>query len=176
MPLPREHLLDELATAYVQAIAAVAGATMAASRLDYGVDGALNHIVRAKSSRSVGNIFVPEGFSVEFQLKGASTAGAGAEFIAYDLSVRSYDLIATRDPMATPLYLFLVCFGPDTADWFAVSERELILRATAFWWRQPAAPTENVSTVRVRVPTANRLTPDAIADMLKASRNRFGLI
>jgi hypothetical protein len=32
MPLPREHLLDELATAYVQAVAAVAGATIAGSR------------------------------------------------------------------------------------------------------------------------------------------------
>jgi hypothetical protein len=41
MPLPREHLLDELATAYVQAVAAVAGATIAVSN-DYGVDGTLN--------------------------------------------------------------------------------------------------------------------------------------
>jgi len=39
MPLPREHLLDELATAYVQTIAAVAGATIAVGRRDYGVDG-----------------------------------------------------------------------------------------------------------------------------------------
>jgi hypothetical protein len=29
MPLPREHLLDELATAYVQTLAALAGATIA---------------------------------------------------------------------------------------------------------------------------------------------------
>jgi len=41
MPLPREHLLDELATAYVQALVAVAGVTISVSRLDYGVDGTI---------------------------------------------------------------------------------------------------------------------------------------
>jgi hypothetical protein len=41
MALPPEHLLDELATAYVQAIVSAAGATIAVSRLDYGVDGTL---------------------------------------------------------------------------------------------------------------------------------------
>jgi len=41
MPLPREHLLDELATAYVQVVAAVAGATIAVCRQDYEVDGTL---------------------------------------------------------------------------------------------------------------------------------------
>jgi len=33
--LPQQHLLDELATAYVQALAAAAGATIAVAR-DYG--------------------------------------------------------------------------------------------------------------------------------------------
>jgi len=46
MPLPREHLLDELATAYVQAVAAMAGATIAVSRRDYGVDGVVKDISR----------------------------------------------------------------------------------------------------------------------------------
>ena len=41
MPLPREHLLDELAIAYVQTVVALAGATIAVSRKDYGVDGSL---------------------------------------------------------------------------------------------------------------------------------------
>jgi hypothetical protein len=47
MPLPREHLLDELATAYVQTIAAVAGATIAVNRRDYGVDGVIKDVAAA---------------------------------------------------------------------------------------------------------------------------------
>ena len=46
MPLPRERLLDELATAYVQAVAAVVSATIAISRQDYGVDGKLRHVLK----------------------------------------------------------------------------------------------------------------------------------
>jgi hypothetical protein len=63
MPLPREHLLDELATAYVQAMAAVAGATIAVSR-DYGIDGSLSQIEQLRTDR--GTRFVPSGFPVDF--------------------------------------------------------------------------------------------------------------
>ena len=67
MPLPREHLLDQLATAYVQAMAAVAGATIAVSSRDYGVDGTLNHIESRRYAQ--GTQFTPSGFPVDFQLK-----------------------------------------------------------------------------------------------------------
>jgi Domain of unknown function (DUF4365) len=173
VPLPREHLLDELATAYVQAIVAASGATMTVNRRDYGVDGTLNQIVRAGRSGSPGFKFVPDGFSVEFQIKGTTVAIMGGQHVAYDLNVRNYDLIVGRSPLATPLYLFLVCFGPDAADWIAVETRQLILRASAYWWAQSAAPTDNISTVRIQIPVANRLTSRAIEDMFEASKNRL---
>ena len=72
MPLPREHLLDELATAYVQALVAVAGATIAVSRRDYGVDGTLSQIEQVLAVEEVQ--FVPSGFPVDFQLKGTTIA------------------------------------------------------------------------------------------------------
>jgi hypothetical protein len=105
MPLPREHLLDELATAYVQAVAAVAGATIAVSRQDYGVDGTLKNIVGA-----AGNRFVESGFPVDFQLKGTTVAAIREDRIQYDLKVRNYDLIMGRSMLGTLYYLFLVCF------------------------------------------------------------------
>src|SRR5215211_7931808 len=169
MPLPREHLLGELATAYVQVVAAAGGATIAVSRRDYGVDGTLNEIVRAKRRESPEYKFVPEGFAVEFQLKGTTGAAISNEHVSYDLNVRNYDLIVGRSPMATPLYLFLVCFGPDVDDWIAVERDQLILRASAYWWTQSAVPTENVSTVRVQILLVNRLTSAAIGDMFEAS-------
>jgi len=48
MPLPQSHLLDELAMAYVQAIAAAAGAIIAIGGRDYGVDGTLRHILKVE--------------------------------------------------------------------------------------------------------------------------------
>jgi hypothetical protein len=70
MSLPREHLLDELATAYVQVVAATAGATIAVSRLDHGVYGTLSHVVQASKEESHETKFIPDGFAVEFQIKG----------------------------------------------------------------------------------------------------------
>src|SRR5262245_7338491 len=101
MPLPREHLLDELATAYIQAIAAVAGATISVSRRDYGVDGMLRYVMKAEDK------FLPSGFPIEFQLKGTTAAKFLDAHILFDLKVRNYDLVVTREPWAAPLYLFL---------------------------------------------------------------------
>ena len=84
MPLPREHLLDELATAYVQAVAAMGGATIAVSRKDYGVDGTLKHILKTTGDR-----FVESGFPVDFQLKGTTTAEINSGVVSYDLKIRN---------------------------------------------------------------------------------------
>jgi hypothetical protein len=124
MPLPPEHLLDELATAYVQAIAAVAGATIAVSRRDYGVDGTLKQIV------SVDGSFIESGFPVDFQLKGTTTASPRGARVPYDLKVRNYDLIVSRAPLGTPYYLYLVCFEGTSGEWFTLEPGELILRAS----------------------------------------------
>ncbi|MEA2883504.1 MAG: hypothetical protein QOH32_2760 [Bradyrhizobium sp.] len=102
MPLPREHLLDELATAYMQAVAAMAGATIAASRHDYGVDGTLKHILKTGEDR-----FFESGFPIDFQLKGTTTAATGGSNVIYDLKVRNHNLIVERNVSAAPYYLFL---------------------------------------------------------------------
>ena len=91
MALPRQHLLDALATAYVQAVAAAGGATIAVGR-DFGVDGTLKHIVKVKER------FVESGFPVEFQLKGTTSASIRKTAIVYDLKVRNHDLIVFREP------------------------------------------------------------------------------
>jgi hypothetical protein len=170
MPLPREHLLDELATAYVQAVAAVAGATIAVSR-DYGVDGTLSQIEPLRTAE--GTQFIPSGFPVDFQLKGTTVAVTREDRVQYDLKVRNYDLIVGRPALGTPYYLFLVCFDGPPESWFALRPSELILKAAAFWWTETGPKTSNSTTVRIGIPSENRLTPDAIERMLGASKERF---
>jgi Domain of unknown function (DUF4365) len=167
MPLPREHLLDEFATAYIQAIAAAAGSTIAVSRRDYGVDGTLKHIVKD------GARFIESGFPVDFQLKATSAPRLDGDFVKYDLSVRNYDLIVTRPPAATPYYLFLVCFGSESDSWVIEDGARLILNAWAFWWTLSGDPTDNVASIRIEIPRANRLNSDVIGRMLMASREKF---
>jgi len=168
MPLPQSHLLDELAMAYVQAIAAAAGAIIAIGGRDYGVDGTLRHILKIEDDK-----YGQSGFSVDYQLKGTTIAALERGTIKYDLRVRNYDAIVTRQSSETPFYLFLVCFASDPATWIVVSNESLVLNATAFWWTHSGARTGNTSTVRIEIPTANRLTARAIEDMLILSKNRF---
>jgi len=163
-------LLDELATAYVQAVAAIAGATIAGSR-DYGIDGTLQQIEQRRTTE--GTQFLPSGYPVDFQLKGTTVASVGQSLVQYDLKVRNYNLIVDRRASATPCYLFLVCFEDNPEAWFALQPGELILKASAFWWTKTGPKSSNSSTVRVDIPSRNRLTPDAIRDMLRASEERF---
>jgi hypothetical protein len=168
MPLPREHLLDELATAYVQAVAAAAGATIAVTRKDYGVDGTLKQIVRATGDR-----FVESGFPVDFQLKGTTTAEIRGGALGYDLKVRNYDLIVERDTLAAPYYLFLVCFGKEVDRWIVQAPEELILSASAYWWTHTGERSSNSSSVRINISTAQRLNVRSLESILQAAKQRF---
>jgi hypothetical protein len=166
MPLPREHLLDELATAYVQTLAAVAGATIAVSRRDYGVDGTVKQILSAEDG------YHEDGYPIEFQLKG-TTVASQQDVVRYDLNARNYNLVVTRGKLATPCYLFLVCFPRDVAEWAIAEENKLVLNASAFWWTGSGSRTSNLESVRIQIPEKNRLTPDAIEAMLAAARARL---
>ena len=141
MPLPQAHLLDELATAYIQALAASSGAIISVSRLDYGVDGTLKHVVKTDD-----DMYIESGFPVDFQLKGTSIATIDENIVKYDLKARNYDLIATRPVAATPYYLFLVCFGSDATGWLIEETGRLVLSASAFWWTLSSVPTNNTTS------------------------------
>jgi hypothetical protein len=173
MPLPREHLIDELATAYVQAVAAAAGATIAVSNRDYGVDGTIEHVVRAGKNKWEGYKYVPAGYPIQYQLKATTTARLQKDYIEYDLNVRNFDLIVDRPREAIPLYLFLVCFGPDAEHWLDFQQEQLVLGATAYWWKQSSSRTKNVSTVRIAIPIEGRLTSKAMTDLLDETKARF---
>ena len=167
MPLPLTHLIDELATAYVQAIAAAAGAVIAVNRY-YGVDGTLKHIVRTTDDG-----YVETGYPVDFQLKGTTRGGRQGNVIPFDLNARNYNLIVDRSEKATPYYLFLVCFNAESENWMSVDADKLVVNASAFWWRQAAARTGNLHSVRIEVPIGNRLTSIAVGNMLRESQERF---
>lgn len=168
MPLPREHLLDELATVYMQAVAAMAGATIAASRHDYGIDGTLKHILKKGEDR-----FFESGFPVDFQLKGTTTAAFSGSNVIYDLKVRNHNLIVERNVSAAPYYLFLVCFGKDADRWIVEGPEQLILSATAYWWRQVGEPSRNSSSVRINIPVSQRLGVQSLGRIFQDARQRF---
>ena len=164
MALPPGHLLDELPIAYVDAVAARAGAVIARGR-DYGVDGTLRHVLINPRGE-----YVETGTAVDFQLKGTAVARREGGVVKYDFRVRNHNAIAARRPGQTPFYLFLVCFDGEPEAWLTVGADSLTLHASAFWWTSAGYPSLNRSTVRLEIPVLNRLTPLAISDMLERSR------
>ena len=88
----------------MQIVAAAGGATIAVSRRDYGVDGTLKQILSAEDG------YHEYGYPIEFQLKG-TTVATQQDIVRYDLNARNYNLVVTRGRLATPCYLFLVCFA-----------------------------------------------------------------
>jgi hypothetical protein len=160
--------LDELATAYVQIVAATAGMTIAVSRRDYGVDGTLKSIVQIPGGR-----YAESGFPVDFQLKGTTTVQPRGDHVGYSLKSRNYDLIVMRPPVAAPYYLFLVCFPRSADEWVEEDVQKLILNASAYWWSDSGPATDNASSVRIQIPKRNRLTSESIGNMLRAYESRL---
>ena len=167
MALPREHLLDELATAYVQAAVALAGATISISRRDYGVDGQIRQI-----GITLENGYFETGCCVDFQIKGTTLADV-SNIVRYDLKVRNFNLIVSRPSGRIPYYLFLVCFGADREKWGTINDEGVALHASAYWWTDFRSRSENTTSVRIEIPAANRLTSEAVDDMLRSSETRF---
>lgn len=172
MPLPPEHLLDRLATSYIGAVAATASANLYKGDLDYGVDGTVSRVVKAKRRDAPGYKFVSDGFIVEYQLKATTGAMLKEDFVSYDLDARAYDMIVMRPANAVPLYLFLVCFGTEPTEWMHIAPEQLTLRASGYWWRaKAAAATMNKSKVRIDVPRANALSGPAVAALLQEAQD-----
>lgn len=171
MPLPPEHLLDRLATSYVSAVAATASANVNKGDLDYGVDGIVSRVVKAKRRNAPGHKYVSDGFIVEYQLKATTRAALRNDHVAYDLDSRAYDMIVTRPAGAVPLYLFLVCFGAEQDEWMHIDAQQLTLRASGFWWRIRAPATTNKKSVTIQVPRDNALSGSAIAALLQQAED-----
>jgi len=118
MALPSTHLIDELATAYVQAMAAAAGCTIAVQRRDYGIDGTFRLI-------SSDDGFYETGYPVDFQLKATSNAAETDTEVVFDLKIANYNKIVTRPANAAPYYLLLVCFSGPAEEWCKISREQL---------------------------------------------------
>lgn len=163
--LTEAHIKERLSVAYVDALAGRAGVNVSTRRNDYGVDGTFHPVV------SMGGALVESGFPVEFQLKSSINWMTDSADIVYDLEVRAYNSMVGRDPKSLPLVLILLCLPQKDSLWLRHSEKGLFLKNCCYWlWLPAGKETQNQSTVRVRIPRANRLTPEAIDGLLMRAR------
>jgi len=150
---------EEFNYAYVCALAAHAGLNRISSAVD---DDSID--VSFKSKGYIGRLV--RSPQIEFQLKCTSQNLVDGDVIKFSLSRKNYDDLR-GDDFASPRYLAVLLVPANTNEWVAHNPEHIALYNSCFWLSlRNAAPTENVVSVTVEVPLAQRLTSEILQDMI----------
>lgn len=84
--MTQEHIKELISKAYVNALAARAGMTVAASYPDYGIDGTFKDIEYNVDTRK----YSETGFGIDFQIKATVNITHKNGFIKYNLEAKNY--------------------------------------------------------------------------------------
>jgi hypothetical protein len=161
--LTDQHIAESLSRAYVRAIAGRAGLNLAIREYDYGVDGSFDEVVVRQNRR------VESGFSLSFQLKASTQWQLDSAQVVYDLEAKTYNDLILRRSMrtATPCILILLALPTDAEQWLICEESQLRLQGTCYWEYLSGSLSENRSSVRIRVPRSQRLTPESLLTLVE---------
>jgi hypothetical protein len=161
--LTDQHIAEALSRAYVRAIAGRAGLNLAIREYDYGVDGSFDEVVVRQNRR------VESGFSLSFQLKASTQWQLDFTDAIYDLEAKTYNDLILRRSMraATACILILLALPIDSAQWLICEESELRLQGTCYWAYLSGSLSENRTSVRIRIPRSQRLTPESLLTLIE---------
>lgn len=162
---------EDLSIAYVRAVAGRAGIYLAHYVRDWGVDGSFDTI------QIVGGKPFPSGFPLDYQLKATECWDCNDDRIIYDLDVEIHNALAMRtrqhlEEGANSCVLILYCLPDDPSQWLTLNADGLILRKCCYWYMIDGPVSDNARTVRVKIPTSQVLTPNALLGLLEDAKDR----
>lgn len=157
------HTKELISRAYVNALAARVGMTVATSSLDYGFDGTFKDIEYNEQTKE----YSETGFGIDFQLKSTINAIPDKGVIKYHLEVKNYHkLIQSR--VGTPRILIVYSMPREENLWLTVNEEETTFRKCAWWCSLKGYPeVENKKEIVINIPFSQQLTPEKLAEMMK---------
>ncbi|MBB3298099.1 MULTISPECIES: DUF4365 domain-containing protein [Rhizobium] len=149
--------------AYIQAVAAVAGCSIASPKPDN------DKIDWWVSSRVRGTTFTKP--QIHIQAKCFLNAAAKGEHTSYTLDIDTYDNL--RDErVSSPRILVVVLVPNDFPDWLLQDEAQLALRHCAYWVSLKGAPEIlNQATRTVHLPRTNIFSPRTLQAMMVRASN-----
>ncbi len=157
------HIKETISRAYVAAIAASVGMTIAASSLDYGFDGTFKDVEYDPHAKQ----YSETGFGIDFQLKATVNAVPKNGVIKYSLEAKNYRALV-KTHVGTPRILIVYSMPKDKDSWLSVGTDETTFRKCAWWCSLKGYPeTANKERVTVDIPISQQLTPDALVDLMK---------
>lgn len=112
------------------------------------------------------------GVAVDFQLKATSSPIMSGGELAYDLDVRTYDLL--RGVRSSPGYLLVVILPKDVDSWLQSDPDSMTILHSGYWRDLTGfLPTSNETTVRIKIPLTNTLCVPHIREIMLDARGRL---
>ncbi|SRR5260370_5166091 len=165
-----QHKEEALSKAFVQAIAARAGANESCRIFDYGIDGSFHQVA------NIGGKRIECGATIHFQLKASKNCIRDETEIIYDLNAEAYNrLVEIRKYSTVPCILIILFLPTNPNEWFEICEEYLQLRNCCYWmyWRFTTI-SSNSQSVRIRIPRSQHFTPETINMLFQQfSRTKF---
>ncbi len=149
---------EQFSFAYVRAVAAAAGYAVSEPSVD---DDSIDLQIASRSL--TGCVKRPR---LELQVKSTADLALDDESFAFPLKIKNYNDL--RDPdVLVPRILVVVRVPDDIAEWTEATDNELLVRRCGYWATLRGAPaTANQHTVSVDLHRANRLSRDALMDIM----------
>src|SRR6266849_6790608 len=164
VPMPEADRGEELSIAYVSAIAAHAGVSIAEIlRRDYGIDMTFRRLWKRTSDNHYSD---RSGISVPSQLKSARVPEweMRGERIVYALKAKNYNDLVT----STNGFLILMCLPSAIDQWLKQDEECLRLHKCYYYWRTELEDEEttNTKTKTIYIPRDQLFTPAALISLV----------
>ncbi|MEN8134005.1 MAG: DUF4365 domain-containing protein [Thermodesulfobacteriota bacterium] len=161
MTTPIQSIEESMSVSLVSAIVSRAGATYDIVNHDYGVDLTVRRVDSIDGKRmDMGGIF-------DCQLKATINLGVDENHVIYDLDADVYNkLLYRRNNSTIPCFLVVMCLPKDIKEWICVSEESLTIKKCCYYFSVSGEPTKNTSTVRVKIPREQLLTPSTIKNLI----------
>jgi hypothetical protein len=104
---------------------------------------------------------------IQIQLKCTSQNLVAGDVIRFPLSRKNYDDLRGED-VITPRYLVVLLVPEDKSRWVQHNDDHLALFNLCYWLSlRNAEPTDNAVSITVEVPLVQRLTTDALYQMMQ---------
>jgi hypothetical protein len=134
---------------------------------DHGVD-LIVYPVTTRVEPSGKTRFLDSPYKLDFQLKATTVNGIvdDGDDIKFDLEVKNYNDLIHRRGELLPLHLVVVVLDSPPPDCVHMDEARIQLAGCAYWYLPPedAVATDNVATIRITIPKANRLRASFVRD------------
>ena len=157
--LPIQLIQESLSISYANAVISRSGLAFNSVQHDYGTD------VEVRRLSKHGSKVIDLGPIIEFQLKSSINWSLDPEHVTYDMEAEAYNrYIYRRDEGYLPFALILCCLPQDQSSWLNICEEELIFKKCCYYSFIDGPATENTSSIRIRIPRTQLLTPDWLAE------------